>query len=155
MWWNLGSGFYNVFMVDDDEDDIFTIRRGFRDRRSDINFHAAMSGEDLFTQLKALVPNEVHLIVIDINMPIMNGFEVLSHLKSVEEWCNIPVMVLSTSEHDVDRLKAKELGAVKFSTKFNSMKSLNRWVRDVEKFLEGPSPQIPLSNHLDQSCRAS
>lgn len=123
-------------MVDDDEDDIFAVRRGIQASKCKFDFCAVASSEALFAYLKNPVNTLPDVLVLDVNMPRMNGFEALNALKSVDQWAGIPVMVLSTSAHDADRVKAVQLGAISFSTKFSSMKDLAAWVVKLEKFLQ-------------------
>ena len=125
-----------VLMVDDDKDDIFAIRRGFQNVTVDVDFQAVPSPAALFDHLNDSNHAHPDLILLDVNMPRMNGFEVLERLKSKEAWAEISVIVLSTSANESDRMKAKQLGATDFETKFSSMAVLEKWVQRVENFLK-------------------
>ena len=57
------------------------------------------------------------VILLDLNMPIMNGFEVLQHLKQSMLYQSIPVVILTTSEATADQERARQLGATEFITK--------------------------------------
>src|SRR5688572_18842033 len=61
-------------------------------------------------------------IFVDINMPLMNGFEFLVEVKKLEHISDIPVIVLSTSTSPENSEKAKRLGAVGFMTKPSNFK---------------------------------
>ena len=123
-------------MVDDDEDDIFAVRRGIEASKCKFDFCAVASSEAMFAYLKDPEITLPDVLVLDVNMPRMNGFDALATLKSVDQWADIPVMMLSTSAHDADRVKAVQLGAISFSTKFSSMKDLAVWVAKLERFLQ-------------------
>ena len=57
------------------------------------------------------------LILLDLNMPRMNGLEFLKILKSDPDWCKIPVVILTTSQEDQDRLASFELSAAGYIVK--------------------------------------
>ena len=127
---------FTVLMVDDDKDDIYTVRRGIQSSRSRIAFFAVSCAEELFARLVDSSKTLPDVLVLDINIPRMNGFEILEQLKSHDVWAQIPVMVFSTSSHTADRIRAKDLGAMSFATKFSSMKDLENWVSDLDDFLQ-------------------
>lgn len=67
------------------------------------------------------------LVLLDLNMPIMDGFEILRRLQDIEIDSYIPVMVLSANADDESRLKALDLGAMDFLNKpFNKLEVLSR-----------------------------
>jgi DNA-binding response OmpR family regulator len=57
------------------------------------------------------------LIVLDLNMPILNGMETLSRLKSHTVYKNIPVIMFTTSVHEVEKARCLEIGALDFIKK--------------------------------------
>ena len=57
------------------------------------------------------------LIVLDLNMPILNGMETLSRLKSHNVYKNIPVIMFTTSIHEVEKARCLEIGAADFIKK--------------------------------------
>ncbi|MGD9650487.1 MAG: response regulator, partial [Dongiaceae bacterium] len=59
----------------------------------------------------------VDLILLDINMPRMNGFELLEKMRQEQYLSNIPVIMCTTSNYDKDIQKAKSLGAIAYMTK--------------------------------------
>ena len=84
----------------------------------------ASSAERMFTILKKITPD---LILLDIEMPDMNGFDALKLLKSNEFYSNIPVMFLTGRTDEVNESHGFELGAVDFITKpFSKMVLTNR-----------------------------
>lgn len=104
-----------VFLADDDEDDRFFAAQGLNPQgHCEITFFT--NGEELIHHLKNLTTSEYPtLILLDLNMPRLNGFETLAAIK--EQWPHIPVIILTTSTHPLDREKALRLGADAFLTK--------------------------------------
>lgn len=76
----------------------------------------AANGEEALAKMNTFsTPPEI--ILLDIMMPKMNGFEVLEHLKSDKRWKNIPVVILSNLAGQDDAKKAVELGAALYLVK--------------------------------------
>ena len=107
---------FNVLIVDDDEDDQFLIKAAFEKDSSQYNLQFATDGTDLLKGIESphFLPD---LILLDLNMPVMNGFEVLKHLKNSPIYRHVPVVVLTTSANEIDINRAYELGANTFITK--------------------------------------
>ena len=137
---------YRVFMVDDDTEDVYAIRKGLSGGKLGIDFTEISTPAGLFDRLHADAPLVPDVILLDINMPRMNGFEVLKHLKASDAFKDIPVFVLSTSSHEADRSQSMALGAAGFVTKFASMKNLREWIKSLETFLETNCGSVP-ENH--------
>lgn len=105
----------NILMVDDDQDDIYTTMRRLSQSKITNGFVYELDPRNLFGRLAALEsweqgdPNVV--ILLDINMPRIDGFEVLQTLKNHEKYKDIPVLMLCTSDDAVDMLESFEHGA--------------------------------------------
>ena len=85
----------SILVVDDEPDVVDLFKRRFRRelRQGDYTMYFAQSGEDALAQLKAGVEPEVMLILSDINMPGMNGLDLLREAKRT--WPNLPVRYLT------------------------------------------------------------
>src|SRR5579862_2904618 len=110
-----------ILVVDDSADDVLLLQESFRDLPAVNLVHAVHDGEQALAYLRregeyaaARTPG---LVLLDINMPIMNGFEVLAEMKNDPELRAIPVVMLTTSSRDVDVLNAYSGGACSFITK--------------------------------------
>jgi len=109
----------------------------------------AQDGEEGIKKVKEIKPN---LILLDIVMPKMNGFEVLENLKKSQEFSSIPVIVISNSGYSVDLDKALELGAVDYLVKAEF--DLEEVVRKIEKVLvDSGFSQKEDASAEDQSLR--
>lgn len=109
-----------ILMVDDDADDRDIIRFSMESINASDTIGFAEDGEQALTILQdddiALSPVP-QLIVLDLNMPRMNGTETLRSLKQDERLKNIPVIIYSTSINPFEKEKCMELGAHSFITK--------------------------------------
>lgn len=127
---------FDIVMVDDDPEDVFTVRRALQG--SDLNgeFTAVSSGAELFELLEMSGKPKPDAIFLDINMPRMNGLAVLEHLKTARQWSDIPVIMLTTSDNEFDQIASKQVGAADFVTKRASMKETQAWISSVKYLLE-------------------
>jgi two-component system chemotaxis response regulator CheY len=80
----------------------------------EVNVVGAVSG---FEALRILPQHPFDLILTDINMPDINGFEFMNFIKGNEKYKNIPVVFVSTEQSEDDIVKGKSLGAVDYITK--------------------------------------
>ena len=76
-----------------------------------------VEAEDGLDALKKLTTSEFDIIVVDINMPIMDGFKLLKRVRSEERYATIPIVVVTTEGGGEDRKKALALGANAYITK--------------------------------------
>ncbi len=102
----------NILLVDDTPDNLRVLssiltKHGYYLRK-------ALNGEMAITAANALIPD---LILLDINMPSMNGYEVCSALKSSEKTRSIPIIFISILDDVLDKVKAFQVGGVDYITK--------------------------------------
>ncbi|WP_420151763.1 response regulator [Spirosoma sp.] len=115
--------FITVLIIDDDEDDHFIIKKAFQTDCSSTQVYGATTGRQALELLGSLqiIPT---VILLDLNMPVMNGFEVLAHLKQSPNYQIIPVIILTTSQAAADKERAHQLGATDFITKPTSYEGM-------------------------------
>lgn len=105
-----------ILLVDDD----LTLREMYDERfkAEGYTIVQASNGEEAIVKAKEVKPN---IIMLDIMMPKINGFDVLKQIKADEELKNIPVIVLTALIQDVDRLQGQKLGAADYIVKSETM----------------------------------
>lgn len=109
----------HIIFVDDDEEDHLIILEYFRDLGKEKQIRFLMHGQQVLDHLET-IPSESplpRLIVLDLNMPILDGRETLSRLKRHPRFRAIPVIVLSTSENEAEKQKCLSLGAEAYVVK--------------------------------------
>lgn len=112
---------YTIVMVDDNIDEIFLTRRVMRSSGFVNRVISEQKPENLLSALDDLLQLNVDvntiLVLLDINMPKVNGFELLTTIRSHEKYHALPVLMLSASGDDSEVQKSEELGANGFIIK--------------------------------------
>ena len=136
-----------ILIADDDEDDRILTQDALKESRVRNSLYCVNDGVELLEYLrrqgkfadKKLSPRP-GLILLDLNMPRKDGREALEEIKADAELKNIPVVILTTSIQEEDKIKGYDLGAASYITKpvnfdglVDLMKALGRyWIEFVE-----------------------
>ncbi len=110
---------YIVF-ADDDPDDQFLIQSLLREISPHIIVYPVYNGRQLIEFLEKQYDTNKplpHFIITDLNMPVMNGFEAIKHIKELKTFSDIPIYVLTTCSEEKTKSISLELGAKQFHTK--------------------------------------
>ena len=106
-----------ILVIDDDNDDRELFSEALASVDPVIVCDQATDGAEALKRLSTREIDKPDIIFLDINMPVMNGWQFLSKLKSEDQYKNIPVIVYTTSSNQKDKLIADNLGALCFITK--------------------------------------
>lgn len=130
----------NILLVEDDEVDVMNVKRAFRKINITNPLYIASNGLEALAMLRksegepTVIPAGRRLILLDLNMPKMGGIEFLKHLRADPVLRIIPVIVLTTSNQDKDRVEAYDLNVagyilkpVTFSNFAETMATLNKY----------------------------
>ncbi|MBD2347154.1 response regulator [Anabaena subtropica] len=130
----------NILLVEDDEVDIMNVKRAFKKVNITNPIYLASNGLEALTILRGNhdqfpnFPQERRLILLDLNMPKMGGIEFLQKLRSDPQLRPTPVVVMTTSNQDKDRVEAYNLNVagyilkpVTFSSFLEMMVALNKY----------------------------
>ncbi|WP_266368962.1 response regulator [Tellurirhabdus rosea] len=116
---------YKIFLVDDDEDDCFLTSKVMSNLAPCVDVDCIYRGDKMLQRLEVCDPADYpRLILLDLNMPILSGFEVLVRLKQHRLWRAIPVVIFTTSSDKRDEARSYELGANLFLTKPSQLKEM-------------------------------
>ena len=121
-----------VFIADDDEDDCYLLARAFKEHSPECRLQFASDGAALLETL-AQSESQPSLILLDLNMPRLNGFEALQRLRKNPLYQAIPVVILTTSDDQEDQQRACELGANEFITKPLDAQALGETVTQLRQ----------------------
>jgi|SRR5450432_2262183 len=111
-----------ILLVDDDADDQLYFKDAINEISPDLQFEVARNGQEALATIG--IPPPPDLIFLDLNMPIMNGYECLTALKKTAPYNQIPVVIFTTSKNEQDIQRSKKLGASLFFTKPSNFKLL-------------------------------
>jgi CheY-like chemotaxis protein len=137
---------YAILLVEDDAADAVLIREALRDHTAARRIVTqAEDGLAALERLRDPACRRPDLIVLDLNMPRMNGVEVLEVLKSDEDLKSIPVVVLTTSSAPEDIRSAYDLHANAYVTKPVSLDEFVSTVRTIDAFFLETAAVVPLS----------
>lgn len=130
----------NVLLVEDDEVDVMNVKRAFKRNNITNPLYVAFNGLEALRMLRGQdgnsspIPKQRRIILLDLNMPRMGGIEFLQQLRADSELKSIPVIILTTSDEDKDRIEAYNLNVagyllkpVKFSQFADAMLTLNKY----------------------------
>src|SRR6204780_692404 len=133
-----------VLLVEDSPGDVRLTQEAFRDANPSIRLHVATDGVEAMTFLRregihADAPRP-DFILLDLNLPKMDGREVLAHIKEDDDLKTIPTIILTTSDAEADILRSYQLQANCYLNKpvqldaFEALvKSINDfWLRDAK-----------------------
>lgn len=111
----------HILVVDDNEDDVILLEESFKDQPAVRLLRVVRDGEEALAYLRRegefCEAPRPGLVLLDINMPRKNGFEVLCAMKEDPALRAIPVVMLTTSRRDADIIEAYSGGACSFVSK--------------------------------------
>lgn len=127
-----------VLLVEDDPGDVLMTKEAFEDNKVVNTLHVVNNGVDAMAFLRRQEPYAdaptPDLILLDLNLPRMDGREVLAEVKGDEAMRRIPVVILTTSEAEEDVLRSYHLHANAYVTKPVDFDAFVKVVRQVDDF---------------------
>ena len=130
----------NILLVEDDDVDVMNVKRAFEKNHITNPLFVAHDGVEALAQLRGgEIPKGRRIVLLDLNLPRMNGIEFLREVRNDPHLRSIPVVVLTTSNDDVDKIEAYKLNAagylvkpVTFANFCEAMVTLNKYWMLVE-----------------------
>jgi CheY-like chemotaxis protein len=123
----------NILLAEDNEDDVLMIREAFEDAKLTNIIDVVSDGEQAMRYLRRQPPHEKarmpDLVLLDINMPRKDGFEVLEEVKGDAQLRHLPVVMLTTSHREEDVVRSYSRGACSYVTKPVDFKEFQQVVR--------------------------
>ena len=127
-----------ILLIEDDPGDVLMTKEALADAKMANELHVVNNGEEalafLFREGEYADAPRPGLILLDLNLPRVDGREVLARIKAEEELRRIPVVVLTTSEAEEDVLRSYDLHANAYVTKPVDFEAFVRVVRQVDDF---------------------
>jgi two-component system, chemotaxis family, response regulator Rcp1 len=128
----------HILLVEDNLDDVHLAREGFRRANTSVDLHHVDNGQDCMAFLRkqgryTAVPTP-DLILLDLNLPLMDGREVLAALVADNQLNHFPVVILTTSDNDQDILKMYQLRCSAYIVKPVDFKQFQRVVQGISDY---------------------
>jgi len=132
---------FTVLYVEDEENDVLLLQHAWREASIEQHLEVAMSGKEAlnYFQRQGAVRESrqfgrCSLVLLDLNLPQITGFELLSWVREQEHFKRLPVIILTSSNQRHDIQLAYELGANAFLVKPSSLEALIQLVRSIKDF---------------------
>ena len=123
-----------ILLVEDDSIDVMTVKRAFRDIEVKSELVPTGDGEEALAYLRDDGNTKPSVILLDLNMPKMNGTEFLKIIKADDGLKKIPVIVLTTSNSEQDIDKSFELGAAGYMVKSVDYKRFMEIIKTIDSY---------------------
>ncbi len=122
----------NILVVEDDEIDVKALLRAFKKLKIANPVTVAKDGIEGWEAIQSLA--RPYLLILDINMPRMNGIEFLEKIRASEKFHNSIVFILTTSTDDQDKFEAYNLNVAGYMLKSDMGASFIRAIEMVERY---------------------
>ena len=123
-----------ILLVEDDQVDAMTVKRALKEIKVTNRLDIVNDGEEALTFLKNSENKKPSIILLDLNMPKMNGIEFLKIAKKDESLKKIPVVVLTTSKEDQDKVDSFNLGVAGYMIKPVDYRKFVEVVRTIDLY---------------------
>jgi len=123
-----------ILLVEDDRVDTMTVRRALKDLKVTNQLICTTNGEEALEYLRDESKKKPCVILLDLNMPKMNGIEFLKIAKRKEELKRIPVIVLTTSREEQDVVESFNLSVAGYIVKPTDYKKFVEAIRAIDLY---------------------
>ena len=123
-----------ILLIEDDDVDVMTVNRALRDSQMTNQLVSIGEGEEAIEYLKDESTAKPFIILLDLNMPRMDGAEFLKIVKADKVLKNIPVIIFTTSNSERDVIESFELGAAGYMVKSVDYETFVETVRTITQY---------------------
>lgn len=128
-----------ILLAEDNEDDVFFFQTAARKTGWPHELIVARDGREAIDHLQSIIASgsaaaRLSLVLLDLKMPFVNGFEVLQWARNQPELRYVPIVVLTSSEQDSDIETAYRLGAASFLVKPAKPESMSELLRTLDAY---------------------
>ncbi len=113
----MSNTLYRILLVEDNAADAYLLRKALTDAAVDFELHVLEDGASAVAHIRENSTPLPHLAVLDLNMPGMDGVELLELLRRNERFRDVPVVITTSSAAPSDRIRAEQLRVQRFLTK--------------------------------------
>jgi len=141
-----------VLVVDDDSVDVMAVKRAMRDAGVENSLVHKQNGEEALDYLNDAGTSEPCLILLDLNMPKMNGIEFLKAVKADMHLRRIPVLVLTTSNEQSDVVTCFELGAAGYMLKSIDYEEFSETIKAIDRYWTLSESPLAVAGTTSEIC---
>jgi CheY-like chemotaxis protein len=123
-----------ILLIEDDDVDVMTVNRALRDSKVANQLVSIGDGEEAIEYLRDDSATKPSIILLDLNMPKMDGAEFLKIVKADNALKKIPVVILTTSNSDRDVIESFELGAAGYMVKSVDYEKFVETIRAIDQY---------------------
>jgi CheY-like chemotaxis protein len=123
-----------ILLVEDDKVDAMTVRRSFKELKVTNPLVHTVNGEEALLYLKSNGNLKPCVILLDLNMPKMNGIEFLKIIKTDDAFKSIPVIILTTSKEEQDKVETFKLSVAGYIIKSVDYKKFVNAVKVIDLY---------------------
>ena len=120
-----------ILLADDSDDDAFFAQRCVAAAGQAFEIRRCSNGAELIHALASCGADLPRAVILDLKMPLMDGFETLQWIRRQPTFRSLPVVVLSSSSLQEDQDRARSLGANEYLVKPSSLHQLERMIKDL------------------------
>ena len=131
---------YSILVVDDDEDDFVLLAAKIKLCQTDVTLTHAVSGEEARRQLQEGF--QPHLILVDAQMPRMNGYELLNWIMDSAAWRHIPVVIWTGAISEQEVRRYYQAGANSLLLKQDALQDAETFCRHWFQLVQLPQPVL-------------
>jgi len=132
------QGSFDILLVEDSDEDIYLTKRAFQDSKLAVNLHITKDGEAaldfLYNRNEYVDSPKPDIILLDLNLPKIDGREVLTRIKRDDELKKIPIVILTTSQSTEDVIKSYNLHANSYIRKPVNFDKFTEIIKSIENF---------------------
>ena len=138
-----------VVLVDDDQDDIHLFQEAFSSVKVKSKLSFFKDGSEAMDYFSKSENEILHILFLDLNMPKMGGIEVLTKLRQMERYKELPIAIYSTSSNEDDIEATLGLGANIYIVKPNDFEKLKKALSEILKIQwQYENDKLDLKNYL-------
>ncbi|RKZ34094.1 MAG: two-component system response regulator [Gammaproteobacteria bacterium] len=117
---------HSILVVDDEPNIVLSLE--FLMKKAGYDVRTAVDGEEAMQAIRAAPPS---LILLDINIPKINGYEICESVRGSKEWCGIRIVMITAKGRDIEREKGLAMGADDYITKPFATQEVVDKVREI------------------------
>jgi len=123
-----------ILLIEDDDVDVMTVKRAIRDLKVTNQLVSIGDGEEAIEYLRTESTTKPCIILLDLNMPKMDGAEFLKIVKADKALKKIPIVILTTSNSDRDVIESFERGAAGYMVKSVDYNKFVETIRAIDQY---------------------